>query len=96
VLALARNIAGAFGIAVFGTILNNATNAKVIATSALSSLNVFTPTNYAIFTTLITLKAQIAAYHIVFMTAGFVLLFGAATSLLIKVKEKVGVHVMVE
>ena len=96
VLALARNIAGAFGIAVFGTILNNATNAKVIATSALSSLNVFTPTNYAIFTTLVTLKAQIAAYHIVFMTAGFVLLFGAATSLLINVKEKVGVHIVVE
>ena len=96
VLALARNIAGAFGIAVFGTILNNATNAKVIATSALSNLNVFTPTNYAIFTTLVTLKAQIAAYHIVFVTAGFVLLFGSATSLLIKAKEKVGVHVIVE
>jgi len=72
---------------------DNATNAKVIATSALSSLNVFTPTNYAIFTTLVTLKAQIAAYHIVFITAGFVLLFGAATSLLIR-SRKVGVHVM--
>lgn len=96
VLALARNIAGAFGIAVFGTILNNVTEAKVIATSNLSSLNVYNPANFAVFTTLITLKAQIAAYHAVFVSAGFVLLFGAATSLLIRVQMKKGVHLMVE
>ena len=96
ILALARNIAGAFGIAFFGTILNNATNAKVIATANLSSLNVYTPTNYAIFTTLVTLKAQIAAYHVVFMTAGIILLFGTVTALGIKAKERVGVKVIVE
>jgi MFS family permease len=96
ILALARNIAGAFGIAFFGTILNNATNAKVISTANFSSLNYFTPINYAIFTTLVTLKAQISAYHVVFITAGIILLFGAATSLSIKAKEKVGVRVVVE
>ena len=96
ILALARNIAGAFGIAFFGTVLNNATNAKVISTANFSSLNVFSPTNYAIFTTLVTLKAQISAYHVVFIIAGIILLFGAATSLSIKAKEKAGVRVMVE
>jgi len=96
VLALARNIAGAFGIAFFGTVLNNVTNSKLINTANLSSLNVFTPVNYAIFTTLVTLKAQISAYHTVFITAGFILLAGALTSLTIRVKEKVGVHIVVE
>ncbi len=96
VLALARNIAGAFGIAVFGTILNNATASKAIDTARLSSLNVFTPSNYAVFTALVTLKAQIAAYRIVFLSAGFVLLFGAVTSLAIKIGLKKGVHVRVE
>jgi DHA2 family multidrug resistance protein len=96
VLALARNIAGAFGIALFGTILNNVTNSRLIDAVNLSALSVVTPQNMAIFGTLITLKAQISAYHTVFITAGVVLLIGAAFSLTIKVKEKVGVRVMVE
>jgi len=96
VLALARNIAGAFGIAVFGTILNNATKAKVIATSALSSLGRHTSLDYGAFVTLITLKAQISAYRIVFISAGLVLVVGAVLSLAIKVKEKEGVHLTIE
>jgi EmrB/QacA subfamily drug resistance transporter len=96
VLALARNIAGAFGIALFGTILNNVTNSKLVDAISLSTLNVFTPQNLAIFTTLISLKAQISAYHTVFITSGVILLIGAATALNIRVKERAGVKVTVE
>ena len=96
VLALARNIAGAFGIAVFGTILNNVTESKVIDTASLSSLNVFTPSNFAVFTSLVTLKAQISAYRVVFVCAGAVVLVGAFTSLAIKAQLKKGVRVIAE
>jgi MFS transporter, DHA2 family, multidrug resistance protein len=96
VLALVRNIAGAFGIAVFGTVLNSATKSHAISGTLWSSLGARTAENYYIYTTLISLKAQISAYHTVFASAGFVLLFGAITSLGIKVKEKAGVHLVVE
>ena len=96
VLALARNIAGAFGIAFFGTILNSATKSGVVNASLFSNLNIHTPSNYATYTTLMTLKAQISAYRTVFFVAGIVLLIGAASSLMIKVKEKIGVHIMIE
>ncbi|HUD08813.1 MAG TPA: DHA2 family efflux MFS transporter permease subunit, partial [Candidatus Saccharimonadales bacterium] len=69
ILALARNIAGAFGIAVFGTILNNSTSSKVLEIARYSSLHAFTPNFVGQFTSLIILKAQIEAYRTVFLYA---------------------------
>jgi DHA2 family multidrug resistance protein len=89
ILALARNIAGAFGIAVFGTILNNATESKVLEIARYSSLHAFTPNFVGQFTSLIILKAQIEAYQTVFFYGFLVLLFGAVLSWTIKVKEEV-------
>jgi len=88
VLALARNIAGAFGIAVFGTILNNATESNVLKISSLSSLYVHTPAAIQTFISLIELKAQIDAYKEVFFISMLVLLVGAGLALFLRVPER--------
>jgi EmrB/QacA subfamily drug resistance transporter len=97
VLALARNIAGAFGIAVFGTILTNVTNSNVLRIGRQSQIFTRDPKIYQEFIALITLKAQVSAYGTVFMISAFVMLIGAISALWIKVKnEKTNVEVMIE
>ena len=89
ILALGRNIAGAFGIAVFGTILTNTTNRNVLDIAYRSIVKISNPEIYKQAIELIILKAQINAYGVVFITASAVLLVGAALSLMINVsKEK--------
>ncbi|MCX6719912.1 MAG: DHA2 family efflux MFS transporter permease subunit [Candidatus Staskawiczbacteria bacterium] len=89
ILALGRNIAGAFGIAVFGTILTNATNSNVLNTAYHSIIKITDPIVYQKAVTLIILKAQVDAYKPVFIWASILLFFGAFLSLLIKIsKEK--------
>lgn len=87
VLALARNIAGAFGIALFGTLLNSVTNSNVLNIARNSVLNIHTQAATTQFITLIELKARIDAYGTVYLTAGGLLLAGAFAALLLKVKE---------
>ena len=87
ILALARNIAGAFGIAIFGTILQNATNSKIASISTYSVVN---STNTAIIKEVIglmSLKAQISAYSTVFITSVVIVGLGAVLSLLIRIKK---------
>ena len=89
ILALGRNIAGAFGIAVFGTILTNSTKANVLSTAYNSIIKITNPAIYKQAVELIILKAQIDAYKPVFISAAVILFIGAFLSLLIKVsKEK--------
>ena len=89
VLALGRNIAGSFGIAIFGTILTDSTKRNVLNTAYHSIINTSNHTAYQQAVQLIILKAQIDAYKPVFITASIVLLIGAFLSLLINVsKEK--------
>ena len=87
VLALARNIAGAFGIALFGTLLNNVTNSNVLNIARNSALYIHTQAATTEFITLIELKAQIDAYGVVYLTAAGLLMVGAFAALLLKVKE---------
>lgn len=96
VLALARNIAGAFGIAIFGTILQNSTYSYMAQTVSHSVLNVHTPHNTTVFIGLMTLKSQILAYDRVFMTASIVLCIGAIGAYWIKVDKEVQAEVIVE
>ena len=99
VLALARNIAGAFGIAVFATILQNATYSNVLSIAKDSVLNVHTPEAIAQFTSLITLKAQIDAYDTIYMISAVLLVFGAVLAFFIKApveKPKEGEEVFAE
>jgi len=87
VLALARNIAGAFGIAVFGTLLTTWTNNKVLAIAQRSVLNSHSPADYAKFIGLITLKAQISAYSLVFISGAILVAVGGALAYFINVKN---------
>ena len=97
VLTLVRNIAGAFGIAFFGTILSNTINSNVLATAAHSSINSVDPAIIKQGIALIILKSQITAYADVFLIASVVVFAGAFLALGIKIdKEKVGVHVIAE
>jgi len=90
VLALARNIAGAFGIAIFGTILDNSTNSHLLTiaknsfSSSLSAglVNVH---EYATAVGLMELKAQIDAYSTVFVIAATIILIGGFFAFFIKV-----------
>jgi len=88
VLALVRNIAGAFGIALFGTILSNATESNVLNLAQNSVLRSANPNVIGQFIVLITLKAQVMAYSTVFQVSSIIVLLGAALALLIKVEAK--------
>lgn len=96
ILALARNIAGAFGIAIFATILTYTTEANVLAIARETAVHTTDPTVYSQAAALIILKAQIEAYHTVFIVAAVLLFVGAIGALFIRAEEKKGVHVMVE
>ncbi len=96
ILALARNIAGAFGIAVFGTILTNTIGGNVLSIAQNSRVNLLNPETYRQFVGLIILKAQVSAYGTVFKTASILVLAGAAAAFWIRVKEKAGEKVFVE
>lgn len=87
ILALARNIAGAFGIAIFGTILQNATKAKIAAISLHSTVNSHDPTVIQQAIALVSLKAQISAYSSVFITAAVLVGIGAVLSFWIRMSK---------
>jgi MFS family permease len=88
ILALVRNIAGAFGIALFGTILSNATKNNILNLAHNSVIHSTNPHVFGQFVTLITLKAQVLAYSTVFQISALIVLVGAALALLIKVEER--------
>jgi DHA2 family multidrug resistance protein len=67
ILALARNIGGAFGIAIFGTILLNEENRNVLSIAAHSVIRSVNPAVIQQGIALIELKAQVAAYGEVFL-----------------------------
>ncbi len=87
VLALARNIAGAFGIALFGTTLNWAIERNVLHINSLSEVYVKTPQIMAEYTGLIILKAQIDAYALIYELAAGLLFLGALLAFFIRVPD---------
>jgi MFS family permease len=87
VLALARNIAGAFGIALFGTILQNVTNSKVLEIAQYSIIHSRSIVDQKIGTSLIILKAQVAAYDYIFVVASIIAIIGAVGCYWIKVQH---------
>lgn len=96
ILALARNIAGAFGIAIFGTILNSSIESNVLNISGLSHFYGKTAAQYGQFVGLITLKAQIDAFNTVFIVASIVVFTGAVLALFmsnVKMRTNVKIHV---
>jgi DHA2 family multidrug resistance protein len=87
VLALARNIAGAFGIALFSTLLTWAIERNVLRIASQSVLHVVTPANQRVFTALIELKAQVDAYALIYEVAAVMLVVGGIFSFFIKLAE---------
>ncbi|HEY5137871.1 MAG TPA: DHA2 family efflux MFS transporter permease subunit, partial [Methylococcales bacterium] len=77
VLALTRNIAGAFGIAIFGTLLTQSTESNVLKIAQFSSFHGKTVAEYKQFVSLITLKAQMNGYHTVFVVSAAIVMIGA-------------------
>lgn len=75
VLALARNIAGAFGVAVSATLLSNSINANVLKINQFSTFNGI-PAEYGQYVALIMLKAQINGYQTVFLVSFFIVFIG--------------------
>jgi hypothetical protein len=96
VLALSRNIAGAFGIALFGTILQKSTYTNILNISHNSALNVHTSQNLVAFIQLMSLKAQILAYDRVFLISSIMLTFGAITAFWIKVQRESKEEIFIE
>lgn len=96
-LALVRNISGAFGIAIFATILNNRITSNVLSINSLSSIHSHIPAEIQKYISLVTLKAQIDAYDYVFIVAAIIVFFGSFTILFLKLKnERTNIKVQVE
>ncbi len=99
ILALVRNIAGAFGISVFATILNNATETSLVNISRYSIINTVNPLLRAEAAALMELKAQIDAFRTVFLIASFIMFAAAIVAMLtlnIKVLNKAREQVSAE
>jgi sugar phosphate permease len=80
-LNLARNIGGAFGIAIFSTLLANAISSNVLLVAQNSRILGNTPSIQAIATQLIILKADILSYEAVFRYASLAMIIGAFVAL---------------
>ena len=87
ILALVRNIAGAFGIALFGTILSSATENNVLSIAHNSILRTADRAVTGQFVSLVILKAQVLAYSTVFRISALIVLIGAGLALLIRVEQ---------
>jgi DHA2 family multidrug resistance protein len=97
ILALVRNIAGAFGIAIFATILNNRINTNILTINGFSKLSSHASFVIQKYISLITLKAQIDAYDYVFWVSSIIVFIGSFTILFLKLKkERTDIHVHVE
>ena len=97
ILALVRNIAGAFGIAIFATILSDRTNTNVFMINSFSKLSSHVPLDIKKYIMLITLKAQIDAYDYVFLIASIIVFLGSFTILFLNLKnERTDIKVHVE
>ena len=97
ILALVRNIAGAFGIAIFATLLNNRITDNILTINNFSRLYNFAPLEAQKYIGLIILKAQVDAYDYVFVVAALIVFVGAFTILFLKLKnERTDIKVHVE
>lgn len=88
VLALARNLSGAFGVAIFATILTNATTSSLLAIQAHSVINTVNPRLIQEAMALMATKADVVAYTVVFKTAALFMLIGGISALFVKESKR--------
>lgn len=93
VLALVRNIAGAFGVAIFATILTNDITKNMRLLQLHSTINTNQPQIYASVMMLMGVKANILSFGTVFRIAAAVVVVGCIAALFVKEdKSRKGVH----
>ena len=88
VLNLVRNIAGAVGIAFFGTILSNLIKSNVLELGQNTVVRVSDPQTLGTVQMLVILKAQVEAYGEVFLVASIVMSLGVVVALFLKSPER--------
>jgi len=97
ILALVRNIAGAFGIAIFSTILSNRVGHNILSINSFSALRSHALVTVQKYIGLVELKAQVDAYDYVFLFSAVLVFLGSFAVLFLKVKnERTDVKVQVE
>jgi len=88
ILALVRNVGGAFGIAIFATLTNILTKKNVLNIAQNSILHLTTQAQYQTAVVLIELKAEILAYSQVYIVAAVVVAIGAFSIFVMKKGSK--------
>jgi hypothetical protein len=81
-LNLVRNVGGAFGIAIFGTLLVNATDANVAQVARYTEVHSASPQTLALVQALVVVKAEVLAYGTVFLWAAFGMAMGGVATIL--------------
>jgi DHA2 family multidrug resistance protein len=88
ILALARNLSGAFGVAIFATILSNSTTANLLAMQAHSIINTTSPQLLQTIPSLMIIKANILAFGNVFRVAAIFMAVGGISALFVKESKR--------
>jgi EmrB/QacA subfamily drug resistance transporter len=88
VLMLARNVSGAFGTAIFATILQNSITSHLVNVQKYSVINDYTQANVSKFMGLMALKSNILAYSTVFKVSIFFMLAGSIAALFMKESKR--------
>lgn len=88
ILALVRNIAGAFGVAIFATILTNSITSGMINVQRYSVINTFDPNVLKQAAFLMVIKANVASFKVVFLCSAIITFVGALSALLLRETTK--------
>ena len=88
VLALVRNISGAFGIAIFATILTNSATAGILNIQHFTIINTYDPVILQKAAYLMAIKANLISFSVVFKASALFTLVGAFCALLLKETKK--------
>jgi DHA2 family multidrug resistance protein len=88
ILALVRNIAGAFGVAIFATILTNSITSGMINVQRFSTINTFDPNVLREAGFLMAMQANVSAFSTVFLCSAAITLLGAFSALFLKETTK--------
>jgi EmrB/QacA subfamily drug resistance transporter len=88
ILALVRNIAGAFGVAIFATILTNSITGGMLAVQKYSVINTLDPNVIKQAMFLMSIKANVESFHVVFLCSAAIMLVGSLTALFLKETTK--------
>ncbi len=88
ILALVRNIAGAFGVAIFATILSNSVTSNLLVIQTHSVVNTHDPVILKVIPGLMITKANILAFSVVFKYSMTFMLIGAISALFVKESKR--------